>query len=237
VVHPVAEVIHIDQLSFSYGDKQVLQGINLSAEEGETLVILGPSGSGKSTILKLLAGLLEPGTGEVEITTQTSGVGTRLVFQTPRLFPWLSVRKNLYFALRSAQVPRTEWDSRIAPLMEQVGLLGELDAAVPELSFGMAQRVSLVRALVCQPSVLLLDEPFSALDPRRRRQLQQDLLKLVSFTGVSVVMVTHDIQEAIDIGDQIVVLSGQPAQITAELRTKDAEIEAVRAQLTKALLL
>jgi ABC-type nitrate/sulfonate/bicarbonate transport system ATPase subunit len=121
--------------------------------------------------------------------------------------------------------------------MDQVGLMGELDARISSLSVGMAQRVALVRSLVCQPGVLLLDEPFSALDPKRRKQLQQDLLKLVEFTGVSVVMVTHDIQEALDIGDQIFVLSGSPARVVCALRTRDQDMKKAREQIEKHLLL
>ncbi len=232
----VAKVIYLENLSFSYGVKRVLEGLSFTAEEGEVLVILGPSGVGKSTVLKLMAGLLVPEAGVLEITSPSSGVGTRMVFQSPRLFPWLSVRGNLEFALRSAGVPKTEWKERIQPLMEQVGLGDTLGLPTWELSIGMAQRVALVRSLVCQPGVLLLDEPFSALDPKRRTQLQQDLLKLVSYTGVSVVMVTHDIQEALDIGDQVVVLDGSPAEVACVLDTGSQSAEAAREQLERHLL-
>jgi ABC-type nitrate/sulfonate/bicarbonate transport system ATPase subunit len=233
----VAEIIRIAGVHFAYEDKPVLEDISFSVEAGEAVVVLGPSGIGKSTILKLMSGLIEPSRGEIELASATSGVGVRLVFQEPRLFPWMSVRKNLYFALRAAKVERVEWDQRIGPLMEQVGLLGELDARISSLSIGMAQRVALVRSLVCQPSVLLLDEPFSALDPKRRKQLQQDLLKLVGFTGVSVVMVTHDIQEALDIGDQILVLNGSPARVVCTLRPRDQDMKKAREQIEEHLLL
>jgi ABC-type nitrate/sulfonate/bicarbonate transport system ATPase subunit len=233
----VAEIIRIKDLCFNYGDKKVLQDVSLSVAAGEALVILGPSGIGKSTILKLMSGLIEPSKGSVRVVTENAGVGPRMVFQEPRLFPWMTVRKNLHFALRSSDVPRLEWDERVAPLMEQVGLMGELDASIASLSIGMAQRVALVRSLVCRPSVLLLDEPFSALDPKRRRQLQQDLLKLVSFTKVAVVMVTHDIQEAIDIGDRVVLLDGAPASVVCRLEINDANKEGAREQIEKHLLL
>ena len=134
-------------------------------------------------------------------------------------------------ALRAAEVPRAEWDERIEPLMAQVGLSDELDASVSSLSIGMAQRVALVRALVCKPSVLLLDEPFSALDPKRRRQLQQDLLKLVSFTQVSVVMVTHDIDEAIAVADTIVVLSGTPASVALRVDMSQTDSKSAQQQI------
>lgn len=233
----VAEVIRIEGVHFAYEGKPVLEDISFSVNAGEAVVLLGPSGVGKSTILKLMSGLIEPSRGDVELASTNSGVGTRLVFQEPRLFPWMSVRKNLYFALRAAKVSPDEWDERIGLLMEQVGLMKELDARISSLSVGMAQRVALVRSLVCQPSVLLLDEPFSALDPKRRKQLQQDLLKLVGFTGVSVVMVTHDIQEALDIGDQIFVLSGSPARVVCALRTRDQDMKKAREQIEEHLLL
>ena len=233
----MAEIIRLDDVSFAYGGKKVLEGISFAVTAGEAVVVLGPSGIGKSTILRLMAGLLSPDQGTVRVvTTAESGVNTRLVFQQPRLFPWMSVRKNLYFALRAAKVPQEEWGRRVEPLMEQVGLVAELDVPTSSLSIGMAQRVALVRSLVCQPSVLLLDEPFSALDPKRRKQLQQDLLKLVSFTGVSVVMVTHDIDEALDIGDSILVLDGQPAGVVCSLRTADQEKKKAREQIENHLL-
>ena len=232
----MAEVIRIDALGFAYDDKVVLEDLQLSAAAGEALVLLGPSGIGKSTILRLISGLLEPSSGSVSVTPTQSGVGTRMAFQEPRLFPWMNVRKNLYFALRAAEVPRAEWDERIEPLMAQVGLSDELDASVSSLSIGMAQRVALVRALVCKPSVLLLDEPFSALDPKRRRQLQQDLLKLVSFTQVSVVMVTHDIDEAIAVADTIVVLSGTPASVALRVDMSQTDSKSAQQQIEDLLL-
>jgi ABC-type nitrate/sulfonate/bicarbonate transport system ATPase subunit len=233
----MAEIIRIAGVHFAYEDKPVLEDISFSVATGEAVVLLGPSGIGKSTILKLMSGLIEPDQGEVEVVSVNSGVGSRLVFQEPRLFPWMSVRKNLHFALRAAKVDKEQWEERIEPLMNQVGLQDELDAPIASLSIGMAQRVALVRSLVCQPSVLLLDEPFSALDPKRRKQLQQDLLKLVEFTGVSVVMVTHDIQEALDIGDQILVLNGTPARVVRALRPGDVDMKKAREQIEEHLLL
>ena len=234
----MAEIIRIADVHFGYDGKPVLQDISFSVMAGEAVVVLGPSGVGKSTILRLMAGLLEPDEGSVEVrSVRESGVHSRLVFQQPRLFPWLSVRKNLHFALRAAKVPEAEWTQRLEPLMEQVGLMDELDSSTASLSIGMAQRVALVRSLVCQPSLLLLDEPFSALDPKRRKQLQQDLMKLVAFTGVSVVMVTHDIEEALDIGDHILVLDGQPAGVVCSLRIDKQEKKKAREQIEQHLLI
>ena len=232
----MAEIIHLAGVGFAYGPKRVLQGIDLSVSVGEAVVLLGPSGVGKSTLLRLISGLLEPSAGAVTVHPTDAGIGPRMVFQQPRLFPWMTVRGNLEFVLRAARVPPSEWPERIDPLMDQVGLLSELGAAVSSLSIGMAQRVALVRSLVCRPSVLLLDEPFSALDPKRRRQLQQDLLKLVSFTRVSVVMVTHDIQEAIDIGDRVVVINGTPATIACAHTIGAHNAAGVKAQIETELL-
>ena len=232
----MAEVIRIEGLDFGYGEKAVVKDLTLSARAGEALVLLGPSGIGKSTILKLMSGLLEPSRGHVIVSPTSSGVGTRMAFQKPRLFPWMSVRKNLHFALRAAEVPTEEWDERIDPLMAQVGLKDVLDASISSLSIGMAQRVSLVRALVCKPSVLLLDEPFSSLDPKRRLQLQQDLSRLVNFTQVSVVMVTHDVAEAIAVGDQIVVLSGSPAEVALSLSLSTVDRASAQQQIEALLL-
>ncbi len=227
----MAESIRVDGVHFAHGNTPVLRDISFAVPAGEAVVILGPSGVGKSTLLKLLAGLAAPDAGAVSVTDATSGVGSRMVFQEPRLFPWMTVRDNVYFALRSTSIPAAEWPERVAALLDQVGLTGELERMPAALSIGMAQRVALVRALAGQPSVLLLDEPFSALDPKRRLQLRQDLTRLVAFTGVSVVMVTHDIDEALEIGDQVLVLDGQPAQVVSTLRPSTMDAREARSQI------
>jgi len=214
----MAQIIDVDSLSFSYQEKAILKSISLSIKTGEALVVLGASGTGKTTFLRLLAGLLQPSSGSIRFIKPTTGINTRLVFQQPRLFPWMSVRNNLYFALRSAKVPRDEWDQRIEGLIAEVGLTDAIDRSVTELSVGMAQRIALVRGLCCQPKVLLLDEPFSALDPKRRLQLQKDLLHLIRLTNTTVVMVTHDIDEALQLADHIVVLQDSPATISLSLQ-------------------
>ena len=232
----MATIINIKDLSFSFDKKKVLDSIGFTVSKGEAVVLLGPSGTGKSTLLKLLAGLISPQTGTIEITPAENAIGSRLVFQEHRLFPWLTVRGNLEFALRSAGVDQAEWPDRYQPLLREVGLAEEENLRVKELSIGMAQRVSLVRALCCQPQILLLDEPFSALDPARRSKLQQELLRLKEITGVTVVMVTHDIQEAINIGDQILILNGSPASISQMLHRGKLPNSEMYAQILQALV-
>ena len=196
-------IVLVEGLSFSYSERTVLNDLSFCVKKGESLLILGPSGVGKSTVLNVLGGLLKGFKGSI---TAPSADRIRMVFQKPRLFPWLSVRQNLHFALKAAEVPKEQWAERLEPLLELVGLTEELDRSVTQLSYGMAQRIALVRALCCHPDVLLLDEPFSALDPRRRSMLNTELKQFQQLLKTSIVMVTHDIEEAIFLGDQILVL-------------------------------
>jgi NitT/TauT family transport system ATP-binding protein len=210
-------VISAEGLDISLGDSEILRGISLSVEAGRTLAVLGPSGCGKTTLLRALAGLL-PATGRIDRPPARPGhAGVTFVFQDPRLLPWLRVRANITFALESAGVPRGQWAERIDPLMAAVGLQN-LDRRWPAaLSGGMAQRVALVRALAVRPAVLLLDEPFAALDPQRREQLQVELQLLVAQSRCAAIIVTHDVTEALVLGDEVVVLGGQPGQIRSRM--------------------
>ena len=234
MVDPMAKILDIEAMSFGYDEKVIFEDFSLSISQGEAVILLGPSGVGKSTLLRLLAGLDKPTKGRIDYA-KIDHLKTRLVFQEPRLFPWLSVRGNLHFALRAAEVPAAQWAERIENLLQEVGLLTEIDSSIQSLSVGMAQRIALVRALCCRPQLLLLDEPFSALDPKRRRQLQDDLLGLISQTESAVVMVTHDIEEAIRIGQRIVVLGGQPARIV-DMIDQIEDSPAVQERLNQLLL-
>jgi len=196
-------------LSVMLGGREVFSDVSLSVEAGAILSVIGPSGCGKTTLLRALAGLTAPHAGRVSAPVDgPARAGLRVVFQDPRLLPWLTVRGNIGFALEAAGVPAGEWDARILPLLDIVGLSGDQGKRPRQLSGGMAQRVALVRALAVRPQVLLLDEPFAALDPQRREQLQDDLQALVTTTGCAAIIVTHDVMEALVLGDEVVLLAG-----------------------------
>lgn len=196
--------------------QQVLAGIDLDVRPGEIVAIVGPSGSGKSTLLSVLAGLLPLESGRLD-----TGTGTHrpaIVFQQPLLLPWATVAQNVALGLRyrRQRVRRAERRARARAVLAQLGIGHLADRFPAELSGGQAQRVAIARTMVTEPSVLLLDEPFGALDPRTRRELQDWLLDLRSRLGLTVVLVTHDIDEALLLGDRVAVLRGpgQPLHLT-----------------------
>jgi len=203
------------------GRLEVLEGIDLEVQPGEVVALIGPNGSGKSTLLRVAAGLLAPRDGSIEldgraIVEPDPAIG--LVFQEPRLLPWRSVAANVGYPLELAGWPRPRRDARVNELLELIGLSGWPDARPSQLSGGMRQRVALARALALEPRVLLLDEPFSALDALTRERLNLELLDLWGRTGTSIVVVTHSIQEAIFLADRVAVLSSRPGRIVANLR-------------------
>lgn len=184
----------------------VFEGLDLHVEAGEFLAVMGPSGCGKTTLLNALAGLvpIERGTvryGGVEVAPGAFSFG--YVFQEPRLLDWRTVAGNVAFALRGAGVPETERGPRIEAWLERVGLADVAGAYPRELSGGMRQRVGLARALAVDPDVLLLDEPFGSLDDVTARTLRRDLLDLWSDTGKEVLLVTHDLREAVTLADRV----------------------------------
>ena len=201
--------VELDRCTFRYGGKPVLDDVYLKVDQGRFACVIGASGSGKSTLLSLVSGLVTPQGGEVRVGGKAvKGIDPRvqLVFQNGALFEWLTVRENVEFGLRATGVPREVRDGDVHGYLKLVGLDHVAEARVHELSGGMAQRVAIARALVLQPQVLLMDEPFSALDAITRENLQVELIRLWEETGVTVIFVTHNLREAILLGDDIHLL-------------------------------
>jgi len=212
-------VLEISGLSKRYPNGLLaLSGIGLTVEAGEIVGIVGGSGCGKSTLLRLISGLDTPTGGSIvlngeAVVTPREEIG--FVFQEPRLMPWLTIRRNVEFGIR--HLPEAERKSRVEETLKRVGLTRFADAWPRELSGGMAQRAALARALVGRPSVLLLDEPFSALDALTRYDLQDHLLDLWSYDQPTMILVTHDIEEALILSDRVIVMEPQPGRILTEV--------------------
>ncbi|WP_304171451.1 ABC transporter ATP-binding protein [Limnochorda pilosa] len=201
---------------FRRGDRQVtaLEDVSLAIPEGEFCVLLGPSGCGKSTLLRILAGLEAPSAGTVEIRRSTPQAPLNaMVFQEQGVLPWMTVEENVAFGLQMRGLPRREIRERTERFLEKVQLLPFRHAYPKELSGGMKQRVSLARAFVTEPEILLMDEPFSALDEQTTFLLQEELLRIWSEHRRTVVYVTHSIDEAILLGDRLLLMSARPGRI------------------------
>jgi NitT/TauT family transport system ATP-binding protein len=187
-----------------------LNGVNLDVSPYEFVSLIGPSGCGKTTILKIIAGLLQPTSGTIEVNGRpVDGTGTDrgVVFQQPSLLPWKNVRDNVVQALAFARVPKPQRFERADRYLEMVGLSDFLGHYPGELSGGMQQRVGIARALALEPSVLLMDEPFGALDAITRQQMQTELVRIWTQERKSVLFVTHSIEEALLLSDRVVVMS------------------------------
>ncbi|MCR1874660.1 ABC transporter ATP-binding protein [Paraclostridium bifermentans] len=204
------------------GEIQVLNDINFSLSEGEILTLLGPSGSGKSTILNILTELLKPTSGKVNIT---GNIG--YMFQKDHLLEWRTIMDNILIGLEIQKKKTPEAISRIERLLKTYGLWDFRNMYPKELSGGMRQRVALIRTLAVNPDILLLDEPFSALDYQTRILVSDDVYKIIRNEGKSAILVTHDISEAISMSDKIAVLSKRPATIKG-IYTIDLKISGER---------
>lgn len=193
-----------------------LSEVSLAVRPGEFVCLIGPSGCGKSTLLSLLAGLSDPSAGRVLFRGKSvSGTDPQrgMLFQQPSLFPWLTIRQNIMFGPKAQKRPRLEAATEAEALLQKVGL-GEFGEAYPrELSGGMKHRAAFARALINQPSVLLLDEPFAALDAITRASMQQLLIEIWAELDMSIVFVTHDVGEAALLGDRVVLMSPRPGRI------------------------
>ena len=199
---------------------EALGGIDLEIEPGQIVALIGPNGSGKSTLLRVIAGLLAPTFGTVSIDGEpVTGPSPRvgLVFQEPRLLTWRTTAENVAYPLELAGMPGDERDARVAALLSTVGLEGAGAVIPSRLSGGMRQRAARARTLATAPAVLLLDEPFSALDELTRERLNLELLAIAAQSGATVLIVTHSVQEAIFLADRVVVLSARPGRVVADI--------------------
>jgi NitT/TauT family transport system ATP-binding protein len=198
---------------------KALDGLSMHIRSGEFVCLAGPSGCGKTTVLHLLAGLAEPSVGEVLADGRPilgPDPGRVLIFQEGALFPWLTVRANVEFGLRFRGVPKAERTVKVLELLEKVHLADFAHSWIHELSGGMKQKVALARALAVDPAVLLMDEPFGALDALTRDMLHDELQEIWGQSSKTVLFVTHNVREAAVLGDRILVLSRSPGRVLAE---------------------
>lgn len=224
--HPAAaqsnDALRVQDVDFTYANgHQVFRGMNINARTGEFVAILGPSGCGKTTLLNLLSGFQLPQAGQVLINgapTRPERAELGYVFQSPQLFPWLNVLENVRFGLRiSGQLDAQAQNEKALHYLDLVGLANVAERLPRQLSGGMQQRVSLARALALEPSVLLMDEPFAALDAISRTSMNEETLRLWAELGQTVLFITHDIDEAVFLADRVIVLNIAPGGVHSEL--------------------
>lgn len=223
---------------------EVLNGINLKVKKGEFITVVGPSGCGKTTLLNIISGLDRPDSGEVHVERNgrlTSGNGVIVIFQEGALFPWLTVQDNIEFGLKMADVEKSKRAEIASRYVEMVGLSRFSQSYVYQLSGGMKQRVAIARALAMDPDVLLMDEPFAALDVQTRELMYDELMAIHKTTGKTIIFVTHNIQEALLLGDRVIVLSPLVRNIKREFtidlqrpRLADApELQVIKRKILK----
>jgi ABC-type nitrate/sulfonate/bicarbonate transport system ATPase subunit len=226
--------ISLNNVSHSYGELPVLQNLNLGVKPGEFVVLVGPSGCGKTTLLNLLSGYLKPQSGSV----QSEGI-IRTVYQHDGLFPWLTVTENISMGLKPTD-DKNRRENELRELIELIHLEGFENHYPHQLSGGMRQRVELARVVAGDSDILLMDEPFSALDYQTRLRMRVELVRLLEKRPRTVVFVTHDIEEAVQLADRVLVLADRPSYISRELKitsmrprnpTDDAVVEATKAIL------
>ena len=202
-------------------DVQALDGCSIDIAEGEFVTIVGPSGCGKTTLLRIVAGLETPSSGEVTIRHRDAAKPlTTMVFQETSIFPWMTVRANVAYGLMLRDVPRAQVDPVVDKFLALTGLAPFADAYPYQLSGGMKQRTAVARAFANDPEVLLMDEPFAALDEQNKIVLQEELLRLWGETSKTVLFITHSIDEALVLSDRVLVMSARPGRIKADLRVQ-----------------
>ena len=242
-------VLQVNNLSLSFiesdGSLEVLDDISFSLQAHAFVSIIGPSGGGKTTLLRVLAGLEKPTSGDIAIydhTAQTPQPRVGMVFQKPNLMPWRTVRRNISLPLELESLPTDQVKKRVEDMIAMVDLQGFEDSYPHELSGGMAQRVSIARALVYDPEILLLDEPFGQLDALTREKMGNELLRIWQTTQKTILMVTHSISEAVFLSDRVLVLTSRPARISLDLsidlprpRTESMRYSPQFSQLAQAL--
>lgn len=214
-------MLSLKHLTARYDDHLALSDINLEVAQGELLVVLGPSGCGKTTLLNLVAGFQQPESGAITLNGQAitgPGADRGVVFQHEGLLPWRSVLDNVAFGLQLAGVARPQRESIAQQMLARVGLAGAEQRQIWQLSGGMRQRVGIARALAADPELLLLDEPFGALDAFTREQMQELLLNLWRDSGKQILLITHDIEEAIFLASELVLLSPGPGRVVERLK-------------------
>lgn len=219
------ELISIQNVDLYYEAKQdqikALDDITFNIYRGEFICVLGPSGCGKSTLLKILAGFIKPTDGTVRLDGELiDGIDKNrgVVFQNPPLYEWFSVRNNVNFGPRMSKVLKAEYEKLTDEYLEKVGLTEFADKKIYELSGGMRQRVSIARALINNPEILLMDEPFGALDALTRENMQNLTRKIWWDTGKTILFITHDVEEALLLGSRILVLSKRPGRLIEDIQ-------------------
>jgi NitT/TauT family transport system ATP-binding protein len=214
-------IIKLDEIGLTFArdgqSTEVLRDFSLEVPAGRFVAIIGPSGVGKSTLLRVVAGLLPPTSGRVTIAAKRNGKGlpVAMVFQDARLLPWRKVASNVGFGLEHGHLSSAEWHDKVEAALALVGLAGYSTRYPHELSGGQRQRVALARALAVDPDILLMDEPFAALDAITREALQGELARVHAATGKTILFVTHSIDEAVFLADEVVAISGKPGRLAA----------------------
>jgi ABC-type nitrate/sulfonate/bicarbonate transport system ATPase subunit len=239
--------ISVKDLTHRYNSKCPLtfDKVNVEAEPGDALIIIGRSGCGKSTLLHIIAGLLGYNSGTLRLNNEVVKAPSSrwvMMFQAPHLFPWMTVERNVGVGLHFANWPKQQMRDRVAEAIKLVHMEEYADKNVQDLSGGQQQRVALARSLVMEPEMLLLDEPFSALDAFTRTSLQKDVRAIAKDLGINLVMVTHDIDEAVLMADRALIMAGSPGKIMHEISVdlpdprdrEDPKVQAMRKKLMDA---